>query len=77
SAGELRQMIIQELETLQSQEQIRPDFNVETEANVLLALVNGISLDTLIQKQQLSPEQQQEALQHYVDGLQNNKSRAV
>lgn len=77
SAGELRQMIIEELETLQSQEQIRPDINLETEANVLLALVNGISLDTLIQKQRLSPEQQQAALQHYVNGLHNSKSQAL
>lgn len=74
SAGKLRQMVIQELETLQHQEQIRPDINLETEANVLLALVNGISLDTLIQKQQLSHEQQKEALQHYVDGLRTSKS---
>ena len=73
-AGELRQIIIQELATLQHQEQIRPDINLETEANMLLALVNGISLDTLIQKQRLNPEQQKEALQHYVDELRTSKS---
>ena len=72
SAGELRQVIIQELKTLQSQEQVRPDINPETEANVLLALVNGISLDTLIQKQRLSTKQQREALQNHVDKLQIN-----
>lgn len=74
SAGELRQVIIQELKTLQNQEQVRPDINPETEANVLLALVNGISLDTLIQKQRLSTKQQREALQNHVDKLQINKS---
>ncbi len=73
SAGALRQMIIQELEMLQKQGQIRPDITPETEANVLLALVNGLSLDTLIQSQRLSPEQQKEALQRYVDGLRTNK----
>jgi AcrR family transcriptional regulator len=73
SAGELRQMIIQELEMLQKQEQVWPDITPEAEANVLLALVNGLSLDTLIQSQRLSPEQQKEALQRYVDGLRTNK----
>ena len=69
SAGELRQMIIQELVTLQSQGDIRPDVDPEQEANVLLALVNGVSLDTLIQAKSLSREQQETVLQRYVDGL--------
>lgn len=75
SAGELRQVVIQELDMLQKQGQIRPDLYPETEANVLLALVNGISLDTLIQKQHLSPEQQKEALQRHVEGLWHIKSQ--
>lgn len=74
SAGKLRQMVMQELIALQNQKQIRPDINSAAEANVLLALVNGISLDTLIQKQRLSPEQQKEVLQRYVDGLCSIKS---
>ena len=69
SAGELRQVIIQELVTLQKQKMIRSDINPEIEAYVLLALVNGISLDTLIQSQRLSTEQQKAILQSYVDGL--------
>ncbi|MGD1855009.1 MAG: TetR/AcrR family transcriptional regulator [Leptolyngbyaceae cyanobacterium] len=69
SAGELRQMIIQELVTLRSQGDIRPDVDPEQEANVLLALVNGVSLDTLIQAKSLSHEQQETVLQRYVDGL--------
>ncbi|MEM9808796.1 MAG: TetR/AcrR family transcriptional regulator [Cyanobacteria bacterium P01_D01_bin.56] len=69
SAGELRQMIIQELATLQTQGDIRPDVDPEQEANVLLALVNGVSLDTLIQAKSLSHGQQIWVLQRYVDGL--------
>lgn len=69
SAGELRQMIIQELVTLQRQGDIRSDVDPEQEANVLLALVNGVSLDTLIQATSLSQQQQTLVLQRYVDGL--------
>lgn len=74
SAGELRQVVIQELIALQKRGQIRSNINPETEANVLLALVNGISLDSLIQKQRLSPEQQQETLRRYVNGLRNSQN---
>jgi hypothetical protein len=69
SAGELRQVIIQELVALQGQGDIRPDVEPEHEANVLLALVNGISLDTLIQAKPLSHKQQKAILQRYIDGL--------
>lgn len=69
SAGELRQVIIQELVTLQKQKKIQSDINPAIEANVLLALVNGVGLDTLIQLRRLSPEQQKAVLQRYVDGL--------
>lgn len=69
SAGELRQMIIQELVTLRNQGDIRPDVDPEQEANVLLALVNGVSLDTLIQAKSLSREQQETVLRRHVDGL--------
>ncbi|MEM8641534.1 MAG: TetR/AcrR family transcriptional regulator [Cyanobacteria bacterium P01_G01_bin.54] len=69
SAGELRQVIIQELVRLQHQGEIGSHVDPEQEANLLLALVNGISLDTLIQANPLGPEQQQSALKGYVDGL--------
>ena len=69
SAGELRQVIIQELVTLQEQGEISADISPEQEANVLLALVNGISLDSLIQTKSLSHEQQKAVLQRYVYGL--------
>ncbi|NEQ47183.1 MAG: TetR family transcriptional regulator [Leptolyngbya sp. SIOISBB] len=73
SAGQLRQVMIQELATLQQQGVIRPDVEPESEANVLLALVNGVSLDTLVQAQRLSAEQQQATLQRYVDQLRPNE----
>lgn len=50
SAGELREVIMQELKTLQSAKKIRQDIDAGVEANSLLALVNGIALDSLIQK---------------------------
>ena len=70
SAGELRQVIIQELVALQKQKLIRSDIKPEIEANILLALVNGISLDTLIQEQRLTMEQQEVVLKSYVSRLQ-------
>ncbi|MEM9484091.1 MAG: TetR/AcrR family transcriptional regulator [Cyanobacteria bacterium P01_F01_bin.116] len=69
SAGGLRQMIIQELTMLQNQGDIRSAVDPEQEANVLLALVNGVSLDTLIQAKSLSHEQQKSVLRRYVNGL--------
>lgn len=69
SAGALRQVIIQELVTLQAQGDIRADVDPAYEANVLLALVNGVSLDSLIQAKPLEREQQEAALQFHVNGL--------
>ncbi|MGB0560246.1 MAG: TetR/AcrR family transcriptional regulator [Spirulinaceae cyanobacterium] len=69
SAGQLRQMVMQELVELQQQQIIKSDINPEMEANVLLALVNGVSLDTLIQRNHLNPHQQKTALRNYVNGL--------
>ena len=74
SAGELRAVVIQELVRLQKQEIIRSEINLEIEANVLLALVNGVSLDTLIQAQHLSPEQQRTVLKRYVNTLLCNET---
>ena len=69
SAGQLRQVMIQELATLQQQGVIRSDVEPEREANVLMAEVDGVSLDTLVQAQRLSAEQQLTVLQNYVYGL--------
>lgn len=69
SAGELREVIMQELQSLQSAQQIRAEINREEEANVLLALANGISIDFLIQAKHLSQQQQQQVIQRYVNHL--------
>ena len=69
SAGDLRQVIIQELGTLQSQGDIRPDVDPQYEANVLLALVNGVSMDSLIQACPLERKHQVLVVKRYVKGL--------
>ena len=69
SAGQLREIIMQELAALQLANIIREDIDVGMEANVLLALVNGIALDFLIQNQCLAPQQQKMVIQQYLKGL--------
>ncbi|MEM6612858.1 MAG: TetR/AcrR family transcriptional regulator [Cyanobacteria bacterium P01_C01_bin.72] len=69
SAGELREVIIQELKALQSAKKIRQDIDPAVEANTLLALVNGIALDSLIQEKHLNPKQQKMVIQRYFDKL--------
>ena len=69
SAAQLREIIIQELEKLQADGLVRADINPKIESNALLALGNGISLDSLIQSNPLSLEQQQIVIQRYVDRL--------
>ena len=54
---------------LQDQGDIRADVDPEQEANVLLALVNGLSLDSLIQADSLSYQQQEAALQRHIERL--------
>lgn len=48
SASKLRTVIIQELKRLQADQLIRTDVDPEIESNALLALGNGVSLDSLI-----------------------------
>lgn len=69
SAAQLREIIIQELQDLQSAQLIRSDIKLEIEANALLALANGVSLDSLIQAKRLSPNQQKIVIQRYVNRL--------
>ncbi|MGB3637186.1 MAG: TetR/AcrR family transcriptional regulator [Rivularia sp. (in: cyanobacteria)] len=69
SAGELREVIMQELKALQSAKKIRQDIDVGVEANSLLALVNGIALDSLIQKKCLNSKQQKMVIQRYFNGI--------
>ncbi len=68
-AAQLREVIIQELRKLQSAELIRADVEPEIEANALLALVNGVSLDSLIQDKCLTPTQQKIVIGNYVNQL--------
>ena len=65
SAGQLRELIMQELEILKAAKKIREDINTSLEANVLLALVNGIALDSLIQEKCLSSKQQKMVIRRY------------
>ncbi|MDJ0596635.1 MAG: TetR/AcrR family transcriptional regulator [Pleurocapsa sp. MO_226.B13] len=69
SAGQLRQMIMQELAALQSAQIIRKDVDPGIEANVLLALVNGIALDSLIQEKCLDPQQQKIVIRGHLKEL--------
>ncbi|MDJ0799649.1 MAG: TetR/AcrR family transcriptional regulator [Calothrix sp. MO_167.B12] len=68
-AAQLREVMIQELRELQSAELIRADVEVEIEANALLALVNGVSLDSLIQDKCLTLDQQKIVIWNYVNQL--------
>ena len=69
SSGELRQIVIRELTELREAGTLRSGIDPESEANVLLALANGISLDTLLQARALTPEQQLQAIARSVDAL--------
>ena len=69
SAAQLRAMLVKELERLQVAKILRQDINAEIEANALLALVNGVSLDWLIQADCLTSDQQQLVIQRYVNEL--------
>ena len=67
SAAQLRAVIIQEIKHLQADTLIRSDIDPELESNALLALGNGISLDSLIQAHRLSVEQQQFIIRRYIE----------
>ncbi len=68
-AAQLRGVIIHQLQDLQSTNLIRADIEAEIEANALLALVNGVSLDSLIQDKCLTPDQQKIVIWNYVNKL--------
>ena len=69
SAKQLREVIMQEMEALQSAQKIREDIDPEIEANVVLALVNGIALDSLIQEKCLNPKEQKMAIRRYFNEI--------
>ncbi|MBE9102973.1 TetR/AcrR family transcriptional regulator [Vacuolonema iberomarrocanum] len=66
SAARLRALVVQELQQLQAAQLLRKDIDPTIEANALLAFVNGLSLDWLIQADCLTAEQQQWAIRQYV-----------
>ena len=65
SSGRLRDLIINELKELQDNQVLRKDADINQEANALLALVNGLSIDSLIQKQKLNRDQQIDIIKSY------------
>ncbi|MEL6777289.1 MAG: TetR/AcrR family transcriptional regulator [Cyanobacteria bacterium J06597_16] len=69
SAAQLREVIIQELKHLQAEQLIRPDIDPSIESNALLALGNGVSLDSLIQSNRLSVEQQKLVIRRYIEQI--------
>ena len=69
SAAQLRGVIIQELKHLQAEELVRANIDLELESNALLALGNGVSLDSLIQANRLNVEQQQFVIRRYIERI--------
>lgn len=74
SAAQLRGIIVEELERLQAAKLLRNDIAPRIEANALLALVNGVSLDWLIQANCLTNDEQRLVIERYVKGLVVEKS---
>lgn len=69
SAAQLREVIIQELKHLQAEQLIRSDIDPSMESNALLALGNGVSLDSLVQSKRLSTEQQHLVIRRYIERI--------
>ncbi len=69
SAGRLRQLLVTELEALREQGKIAQSCCPETEANVLLALANGLSLDSVLQSERLSADHQLLAIRRQLESL--------
>ena len=68
----LRQIIYQELASLQGAELIRGDLDLSFEANALIALVDGISIGVVISPEQFSADQQQYLVRRHIDSLQSS-----
>ncbi|MEO1428516.1 MAG: TetR family transcriptional regulator C-terminal domain-containing protein [Cyanobacteria bacterium J06633_8] len=66
SAAQLRGILVEELEQLQAAKLLRQDIEPGIEANALLALVNGVSLDWLIQANRLASDEQRLVIERYV-----------
>ena len=66
SAAQLREILVEELKQLQAAKLLRQDIEPGIEANALLALVNGVSLDWLIQANRLASDEQRLVIERYV-----------
>ncbi|MBP0021789.1 MAG: TetR family transcriptional regulator C-terminal domain-containing protein [Cyanobacteria bacterium SBLK] len=67
SATQLREILVKELKVLQNSRLLQSDIDPNIEANALLALANGVSLDSLIQADCLTPAQQESVIREYVE----------
>jgi AcrR family transcriptional regulator len=65
----LRQIICQELASLQAAKLIRADLNLTLEANGLIALVDGIGTGVVIYPEQFDPKQQQYLVRRHIKAL--------
>ncbi len=67
--GLLREILVEMLAELQAEKLIRPELDLMFEANALIALVDGISLNVVINPEQFSASQQQLLVQRHVEQL--------
>jgi AcrR family transcriptional regulator len=65
----IRQIICQELADLQTAKLIRADLDLTLEANLLIALVDGMGTGSVICPEQFSIEQQQHLVRRHIDTL--------
>jgi AcrR family transcriptional regulator len=65
----IRQIICQELADLQTAKLIRADLDLTLEANILIALVDGIGTGSVICPEQFSTEQQQYLVRRHINTL--------
>ena len=67
--GILREILVETLAELQAEKLIRAELDLIFEANALIALVDGISLNVVINPEQFSASQQQLLVQRHVQQL--------
>jgi AcrR family transcriptional regulator len=68
-AAQLSQLVAQELQALQLAQLVRDSIDPAVEAQALLALVNGLSIDFVIQARSLQAEQHRHILQRYIQNV--------
>lgn len=70
-ASRLHTIIKEELQELKAKNILREELDLDSEVNSLLAFVNGMSLDNLIQQNPLTPQLQEEYLNRYLKSVFN------